>query len=146
MAARFIAAARSDDGPAVFYVDNHMCPYTGKKVVRIASSTRFTQGDAATCHGATGGKTFPSHLKVHTTGYPTRREQTPRGQQRSERLQGRRVAAARAESATDGAYFAGATRSKRHWAAGSLGLPARVMYGDCLDSHIYWSQYVLKID
>lgn len=34
MAARFIAAARSDDGPAVFYVDNHMRPYTGKKVVR----------------------------------------------------------------------------------------------------------------
>lgn len=34
MAARFIAAAKSDDGPAVFYVDNHLRPYTGKQVVR----------------------------------------------------------------------------------------------------------------
>ena len=34
MAERFIAAARSDDGPAVFYVDNHLRPYTGKQVVR----------------------------------------------------------------------------------------------------------------
>jgi hypothetical protein len=34
MAARFIAAARSDDGPAVFYIDNHMRPYTGEHVVR----------------------------------------------------------------------------------------------------------------
>ena len=34
MAARFIAAARSDDGPAVFYIDNHMRPYTGQHVVR----------------------------------------------------------------------------------------------------------------
>lgn len=34
MAERFIAAARADDGPAVFYVDNHLRPYTGKHVVR----------------------------------------------------------------------------------------------------------------
>ena len=34
MAARFIAAAGGDDGPAVFYIDNHMRPYTGKQVVR----------------------------------------------------------------------------------------------------------------
>ncbi len=34
MAERFIAAARSDDGPAVFYIDNHLRPYTGKQVVR----------------------------------------------------------------------------------------------------------------
>lgn len=34
MAARFITAARGDEGPAVFYVDNHMRPYTGKEVVR----------------------------------------------------------------------------------------------------------------
>jgi hypothetical protein len=34
MAERFIAAARTDDGPAVFYVDNHLRPYTGKQVVR----------------------------------------------------------------------------------------------------------------
>jgi hypothetical protein len=34
MAERFIAAARSDDGPAVFYVDNHLRPYTGKQVIR----------------------------------------------------------------------------------------------------------------
>lgn len=34
MAERFVASARSDDGPAVFYVDNHLRPYTGKQVVR----------------------------------------------------------------------------------------------------------------
>lgn len=34
MAERFIVAARSDDGPAVFYVDNHLRPYTGKHVLR----------------------------------------------------------------------------------------------------------------
>lgn len=34
MAERLIAAAGSADGPAVFYVDNHMRPYTGKAVVR----------------------------------------------------------------------------------------------------------------
>ena len=34
MAERFIAAARADDGPAVFYVDNHLRPYTGQHVVR----------------------------------------------------------------------------------------------------------------
>lgn len=34
MANRLLAAAHSDAGPAVFYVDNHMRPYTGKVVVR----------------------------------------------------------------------------------------------------------------
>jgi len=34
MGERFIQAARADDGPAVFYVDNHLRPYTGKQVVR----------------------------------------------------------------------------------------------------------------
>jgi hypothetical protein len=34
IAARFIAAAQADNGPAVFYVDNHLRPYTGKHVVR----------------------------------------------------------------------------------------------------------------
>lgn len=34
MAERLIAAARTDEGPAVFYVDNHLRPYTGKQVVR----------------------------------------------------------------------------------------------------------------
>jgi hypothetical protein len=34
MAARFIAAAHQDGEPAVFYVDNHMRPYSGKEVVR----------------------------------------------------------------------------------------------------------------
>ena len=34
MAGRLIRAARADDGPAVFYVDNHLRPYTGKQVVR----------------------------------------------------------------------------------------------------------------
>jgi hypothetical protein len=34
MADRFIAAARADDGPAVFYIDNHLRPYTGKQVIR----------------------------------------------------------------------------------------------------------------
>lgn len=34
MAERFITAARSDDGPAVFYVDNHLRPYSGKHVLR----------------------------------------------------------------------------------------------------------------
>lgn len=34
MAERFIVAARNDEGPAIFYVDNHMRPYTGKQVVR----------------------------------------------------------------------------------------------------------------
>lgn len=34
MGERLIQAARADDGPAVFYVDNHLRPYTGKHVVR----------------------------------------------------------------------------------------------------------------
>ncbi len=34
MAERFIADAQRDDEPAVFYIDNHMRPYTGKEVVR----------------------------------------------------------------------------------------------------------------
>jgi hypothetical protein len=34
MAERLIATATSDHGPAVFYVDNHLRPYTGKRVVR----------------------------------------------------------------------------------------------------------------
>lgn len=34
MGERFIQAAATDDGPAVFYVDNHLRPYTGKQVVR----------------------------------------------------------------------------------------------------------------
>jgi len=34
MTARLIATAASDDGPAIFYVDNHLRPYTGKHVVR----------------------------------------------------------------------------------------------------------------
>lgn len=34
MAERLIATAASDDGPAIFYVDNHLRPYTGKHVVR----------------------------------------------------------------------------------------------------------------
>lgn len=34
MAERLIATATSDRGPAVFYVDNHLRPYTGKQVVR----------------------------------------------------------------------------------------------------------------
>lgn len=34
MGERLIRAARADDGPAVFYVDNHLRPYTGKQVVR----------------------------------------------------------------------------------------------------------------
>ena len=34
IADRLLAAARADDGPAVFYVDNHLRPYTGKHVVR----------------------------------------------------------------------------------------------------------------
>ncbi len=34
MASRLIAASHNDAGPAVFYVDNHMRPYTGKAVVR----------------------------------------------------------------------------------------------------------------
>jgi hypothetical protein len=34
MGERLIRAARADDGPAVFYVDNHLRPYTGKHVVR----------------------------------------------------------------------------------------------------------------
>lgn len=34
MGERLIQAARADDGPAVFYVDNHLRPYTGKQVVR----------------------------------------------------------------------------------------------------------------
>jgi hypothetical protein len=31
---RLVKSATSDDGPAVFFVDNHMRPYTGKRVVR----------------------------------------------------------------------------------------------------------------
>lgn len=34
MAARLIVAAKQDAQPAVFYVDNHLRPYTGKHVVR----------------------------------------------------------------------------------------------------------------
>lgn len=35
MSTRYIAAARGDaDRPAIFYVDNHLRPYTGKRVVR----------------------------------------------------------------------------------------------------------------
>jgi len=34
MAERLIATATSDAGPAVFYIDNHLRPYTGKRVVR----------------------------------------------------------------------------------------------------------------
>lgn len=34
MGDRLIQAAQADDGPAVFYVDNHLRPYTGKQVVR----------------------------------------------------------------------------------------------------------------
>lgn len=34
MTERLIAGAKDDDKPAVFYVDNHMRPYTGKHVVR----------------------------------------------------------------------------------------------------------------
>jgi hypothetical protein len=34
MAERLIATAASDDGPAIFYVDNHLRPYTGDHVVR----------------------------------------------------------------------------------------------------------------
>jgi len=34
MAGRYLDAARADDGPAVFYVDNHLRPYTGQEVLR----------------------------------------------------------------------------------------------------------------
>ena len=34
MTERLIANAASEDGPAIFYVDNHLRPYTGKHVVR----------------------------------------------------------------------------------------------------------------
>jgi hypothetical protein len=34
MTERLIATATSEDGPAIFYVDNHLRPYTGKHVVR----------------------------------------------------------------------------------------------------------------
>jgi len=34
MAERLITAAHADAGPAVFYVDNHLRPYTGQEVVR----------------------------------------------------------------------------------------------------------------
>ncbi len=34
MAGRYLEASRSDDAPAVFYVDNHLRPYTGQEVVR----------------------------------------------------------------------------------------------------------------
>ena len=34
MTGRYLEAARSDDEPAVFYVDNHLRPYTGQEVVR----------------------------------------------------------------------------------------------------------------
>ena len=34
MAGRYLDAARADDGPAVFYVDNHLRPYTGQAVIR----------------------------------------------------------------------------------------------------------------
>jgi hypothetical protein len=35
MAARYIEAARAIDGPAVFYIDNHLRPYTGKETLRL---------------------------------------------------------------------------------------------------------------
>jgi hypothetical protein len=34
MAERLLASVRRDDEPAVFYVDNHMRPYTGQQVIR----------------------------------------------------------------------------------------------------------------
>jgi transposase-like protein len=34
MAGRYLEAARADNGPAVFYVDNHLRPYTGQAVIR----------------------------------------------------------------------------------------------------------------
>lgn len=34
MGERYIKAARASEGPAVFYVDNHLRPYTGQEVVR----------------------------------------------------------------------------------------------------------------
>jgi hypothetical protein len=34
MSQRYIDAARGDESPAIFYVDNHLRPYTGKQVVR----------------------------------------------------------------------------------------------------------------
>lgn len=34
MAGRYLDAARDDQGPAVFYVDNHLRPYTGQEVLR----------------------------------------------------------------------------------------------------------------
>lgn len=34
MTERLIVTAHSEDGPAIFYVDNHLRPYTGKHVVR----------------------------------------------------------------------------------------------------------------
>ncbi|HEY5948717.1 MAG TPA: hypothetical protein VIV40_24670 [Kofleriaceae bacterium] len=34
MTERLIAAAASDDGPAIFYIDNHLRPYTGDHVIR----------------------------------------------------------------------------------------------------------------
>ncbi len=34
MTGRYLAAAQADDAPAVFYVDNHLRPYTGKRVLR----------------------------------------------------------------------------------------------------------------
>ena len=34
MAGRYLAAARENDGPAVYYVDNHMRHYTGQAVIR----------------------------------------------------------------------------------------------------------------
>lgn len=34
MARRYLEAARTDDGPAVFFVDNHLRPYTGDAVLR----------------------------------------------------------------------------------------------------------------
>lgn len=34
MAERLLAMTRADDGPAVFYIDNHLRPYTGKHVIR----------------------------------------------------------------------------------------------------------------
>lgn len=57
------------------------CAPVGAKRTRAttASSTRFILGDATTCRGATGGKTFPSHLKAHTTDCPMRRGQRPKG-------------------------------------------------------------------
>jgi hypothetical protein len=40
MSERLVKTATSDDDPAVFFVDNHMRPYTGKHVVRKGCPAR----------------------------------------------------------------------------------------------------------